>query len=394
MAGHPDPVPTRDRLLALIVVLCWGLNFPAIHLSLEQFPPFFLVALRFALLAIPTVLFVPRPQVPWRWLLGYGLGFGVLQFAFLYLAMDTGMPTGLASLVLQSSAPFTVLIAGVWLRERITGRQALGIGIAVAGLAGIALVRAGGGAQAGVLPVLLTLCGGLGWAFGNVCSRQARTTEPLRFMLWMSVVPPLPMLALSLLVDGPAAIGRSLTTLTTGTAVWALVGLAFTVLIATVVGSGIWTSLLARHPSSVVAPFSLLVPVVGFASSWLAFDERPAPAELVLGAVIIAGVLIASAPGRAARALRSRSQDPDSAPSHDPRVRDSRTQHPDSAPGVPTEPVAADDPPAAHEPEPGQPRDTRAPQPVGTTSAVASAAMPSPRPVSPSPSVVVADTAT
>ncbi|WP_169166468.1 EamA family transporter [Cellulomonas taurus] len=387
-------MPTRDRLLALIVVLCWGLNFPAIHLSLEQFPPFFLVALRFALLAIPTVLFVPRPQVPWRWLLGYGLGFGVLQFAFLYLAMDTGMPTGLASLVLQSSAPFTVLIAGVWLRERITGRQALGIGIAVAGLAGIALVRAGGGAQAGVLPVLLTLCGGLGWAFGNVCSRQARTTEPLRFMLWMSVVPPLPMLALSLLVDGPAAIGRSLTTLTTGTAVWALVGLAFTVLIATVVGSGIWTSLLARHPSSVVAPFSLLVPVVGFASSWLAFDERPAPAELVLGAVIIAGVLIASAPGRAARALRSRSQDPDSAPSHDPRVRDSRTQHPDSAPGVPTEPVAADDPPAAHEPEPGQPRDTRAPQPVGTTSAVASAAMPSPRPVSPSPSVVVADTAT
>jgi len=387
-------VPTRDRLLALIVVLCWGLNFPAIHLSLQQFPPFFLVALRFALLAIPTVLFVPRPQVPWRWLLGYGLGFGVLQFAFLYLAMDTGMPTGLASLVLQSSAPFTVLIAGVWLRERITGRQALGIGIAVAGLAGIALVRAGGGAQAGVLPVLLTLCGGLGWAFGNVCSRQARTTEPLRFMLWMSVVPPLPMLALSLLVDGPAAIGRSLTTLTTGTAVWALVGLAFTVLIATVVGSGIWTSLLARHPSSVVAPFSLLVPVVGFASSWLAFDERPAPAELVLGAVIIAGVLIASAPGRAARALRSRSQDPDSAPSHDPRVRDSRTQHPDSAPGVPTEPVAADDPPAAHEPEPGRPRDTRAPQPVGTTSAVASAAMPSPRPVSPSPSVVVADTAT
>lgn len=381
-------MPTRDRLLALIVVLCWGLNFPAIHLSLEQFPPFFLVALRFALLAIPTVLFVPRPQVPWRWLLGYGLGFGVLQFAFLYLAMDTGMPTGLASLVLQSSAPFTVLIAGVWLRERITGRQALGIGIAVAGLAGIALVRAAGGAQAGLLPVLLTLCGGLGWAFGNVCSRQARTTEPLRFMLWMSVVPPLPMLALSLLVDGPAAIGRSLTTLTTGTAAWALAGLAFTVLIATVVGSGIWTSLLARHPSSVVAPFSLLVPVVGFVSSWLAFDERPAPAELVLGAVIITGVLIASAPGRAARALRSRSQDPDSAPSRAPRAPGSRTQDPDSAPGHPTDPVASD------EPEPGPPHDTRAPQPVATTSAVASAAMPSPRPVSPSPSVVVADTAT
>ncbi len=363
-------MPTRDRLLALVVVVCWGLNFPAIHLSLEQFPPFFLVALRFALLAIPTIAFVPRPRVPLRWLLGYGLGFGVLQFAFLYLAMDTGMPTGLASLVLQSSAPFTVLIAGVWLAERITGRQALGIAIAVTGLTGIAVVRASGGAQAGVLPVLLTLCGGLGWAFGNVCSRQARTTEPLRFMLWMSVVPPLPMLALSLVFDGPAAIGRSLTSLTTGTAFWALAGLAFTVLIATVVGSGIWTSLLARHPSSVVAPFSLLVPVVGFASSWLAFDERPALAELALGAVIIAGVLVASAPGRAARALRRASQDPTSG-------------HP-----LPTEPDPGDS--GRH----ACPADTSGPQPLATTSAVASAAIPSPRPVSPRPSVVVADTAT
>lgn len=333
-------MPLRDRLLAVVVVVCWGLNFPAIHLSLEQFPPFFLVVLRFGLLAVPTVLFVPRPRVPLRWLLGYGVGFGVLQFAFLYLAMDSGMPTGLASLVLQSSAPFTVLIGAAWLRERVSARQAIGIGIAVAGLAGIAALRAHGGAQAGLLPVILTLCGGLGWAFGNVCSRQARTDSPLRFMLWMSVVPPLPMLALSLLVDGPTAIATSLTTLGTPTAAWALGGLAFTVLIATVVGSGLWTSLLARHPSGVVAPFSLLVPVVGFAASWLAFDERPVPAELALGAVIIAGVLVASARPRAARVLAGRGQD------------------------------------------------------AGATTAVASAAIPSPRPVSPSPSVVVADTDT
>src|SRR6478735_3380382 len=119
-------MPTRDRLIATFVAVLWGLNFPAIHLSLEQFPPFFLVALRFALLAVPTVLLVPRPTAPWRWILLYGLGFGVLQFVFLYLAMSSGMPTGLASLVLQSSAPFTVVLAAAFLRERVTGRQALG----------------------------------------------------------------------------------------------------------------------------------------------------------------------------------------------------------------------------------------------------------------------------
>ena len=113
---------TRDRLLALLVAVCWGLNFPATALALQHFPPLFMVALRFALVAVPTMLLVPRPAVKLRWLIGTGLGIGVLQFCFLYLGMAAGMPSGLASLVLQASAPFTVLLAGIFLRERLTRR--------------------------------------------------------------------------------------------------------------------------------------------------------------------------------------------------------------------------------------------------------------------------------
>jgi O-acetylserine/cysteine efflux transporter len=287
-------MPPRDRLLAGLVALIWGVNFPAIHLSLEQFPPFFLVALRFLLLAVPTLLFVPRPGVPWRWVVGYGAGFGVLQFLFLYLAMDHGMPSGLASLVLQSSAPFTVVLAAVLLRERLSGRQALGVALAVAGLGGIAVHRAGLAEGAYLLPVVLTLCGGLGWALGNLASRQARAPQPLRLTLWMTVVPPLPMLAVSLLTEGPHRIGTSLTTLDTTRGALALAGLTFTVLVATVLGSGIWTTLLSRHPSSTVAPFSMLVPVVGVGASWLAFGEQVYLVELACGAVVVAGVLLSS----------------------------------------------------------------------------------------------------
>lgn len=291
-------MPLRDRLLACLVAVLWGLNFTAIHLSLEQFPPFALVALRFALLAVPTLLFVPRPAVPLRWLIGYGTGFGVLQFLFLYLAMDTGMSTGLASLVLQSSAPFTVLLAGVLLHERLTARQLTGVGIAVAGLGGIALYRAEVGGTALLLPVLLTLCGGLGWALGNLCTRQARATEPLRLTLWMSVVPPLPMLAVSLLAEGPAAIARSFTTLGSQQGLLALAGLLYTVVVATLLGSGLWTALMARHPSSTVAPFSMLVPVVGIGASWLLLDDTTSAVEIGCGAVVVAGVLLATTTGR------------------------------------------------------------------------------------------------
>ncbi len=303
-AGQGVRMPLRARLLACLVAVVWGLNFPAIHVALEQFPPFFLVALRFALIAVPTVLLVPRPDVPLRWVVGYGAGFGVLQFLFLYLAMTVGMPTGLASLVLQSSAPFTVLLAGLLLRERLTARQLVGISVAVAGLGGIAAYRADLGGGAMLLPVVLTLCGGLGWAVGNLCNRQARSAAPFRLMLWMTVVPPVPMLLVSLLVEGTGRIGGSLTTLASGRGALAVAGLLFTVVVATLGGSGIWTALMSRYPSSTVAPFSMLVPVVGIGSSWLLLGEPTSATELACGAVVVAGVLLGSggAPARAAGA--------------------------------------------------------------------------------------------
>jgi len=273
------------------VAVLWGVNFVAIHFSLGQYPPFFLVGLRFLVLAIPTVLFVKWPGVKVRWLLGYGLGFGILQFAFLYAGMEAGMPPGLASLVLQASAPFTVVLAALWLRERITVVQGVGVLIAVAGLGIIAAERAGTSA---LLPVILTLCGALGWAFGNICSRQAKPVSPLGLTLWMSVVPPIPLIALSLIIEGPNRIWHSVVTTFTVEAIPAVLGLAYTVLLGTVVGSGIWVTLMKRNPSSRVAPFSMLVPVAGFTSAWLILGEVPNPADLVGGGVVIAGVFIAT----------------------------------------------------------------------------------------------------
>jgi O-acetylserine/cysteine efflux transporter len=291
-------MPMRDRLLAVVVAVLWGINFLATDFGLRQFPPLLMVALRFAVLAVPTLLFVPRPGVPWRWLVGYGLGFGTMQYAFLYIAMRDGMPAGLASVVLQASAPFTVLLAALFLGERLSRGQCGGIALAVAGLGLIVWSRS---QLAVALPVLLTLAGALGWAIGNVCNRQARPDNPVRLTLWMSVVPPIPMLALSLLIEGPAADLHSLTTITTPTGWLGLAGLAYIVVPATVVGAGLWTTLMRRHPAAVVAPFSLLVPVVGIAAAWLVLQERPTPVELAGAAAVITGVLLGSR--RSVRAL-------------------------------------------------------------------------------------------
>ncbi|HZG88694.1 MAG TPA: EamA family transporter [Pseudonocardia sp.] len=285
---------TRDRLLACLVAVLWGVNFLAIHVSLEHWPPLLLAALRFLVIAVPAVLLVPRPPVPLHWLLGYGLGFGTLQFLFLYIALQVGMPTGLASLVLQASAPLTVLLGAALLREHLSPRQGTGIGLAVLGLAAIAVARA---QTAALLPVLLTLLGALGWALGNLANRLALRdargpVNPMHLVLWMSVVPPLPMLAASWIVEGPEAWGAAFAEAATAPGLPGLLGLAYTVLLGTLLGSGIWTVLMRRHPAGVVAPYSLLVPVVGMAVAALALGERPSAVELMAGTVIVGGVLL------------------------------------------------------------------------------------------------------
>lgn len=285
-------MPIRHRLLAVLVAVLWGANFIAIHASLEVFPPFLCSALRFTLMAIPTVLLVPRPEVPTRWLVGYGIGFGILQFAFLYLAMDVGMPAGLASLVLQSSAPFTVVLGAVLLGERLTPRAASGVGLAALGMAVVGSQRLS--AEAGLLPFVLTLLAGLGWAFGNLASRLAAAPRPLHLTMWMTVVPPVPMLLLSVVVEGPDRIATALSDSLTAAAVPAWLGLAYTTVIATVIGSGIWTWLMARHSAGTVAPFSMLVPVTGLSLAWLVLAEVPALLELVGGVLVVAGVWWAS----------------------------------------------------------------------------------------------------
>src|SRR5690606_34772594 len=112
-------MPLKDWLAALVVICAWGVNFVVIKVGLSEVPPLLLGALRFTFVAFPAILFVKRPQMPWRIIILYGLTISLGQFVFLFTAMYVGMPAGLASLVLQSQAFFTVLIAALLLGEGV-----------------------------------------------------------------------------------------------------------------------------------------------------------------------------------------------------------------------------------------------------------------------------------
>jgi len=181
--------------LAVLVAAIWGLNFVVIEVGLEDFPPLLLSALRYALASLPLLVLGGLPSVRWRWVLAVGVAIGVVKFSLLFIGMDVGMPAGLASLVLQAQALFTVVLAALLLHERIAGSQMLGLAVAFGGLA---LVAGGLGGVATTEGFALVIAAALAWGFGNLALKRAAPADPLRFMTTVCIVPPLPLLALSL----------------------------------------------------------------------------------------------------------------------------------------------------------------------------------------------------
>lgn len=275
----------KDLLLALVVIIVWGLNFVVIKVGLHDMPPMLLGALRFMLAAFPAILFVKRPQIPLRWLLLYGLTISLGQFAFLFYAMSVGMPAGLASLVLQSQAFFTLLFAALFLGERLRLTNLFGLLVAAAGLL---LIGLQGDRLMTMAGFFLTIGAASMWALGNIVTRKLGKVNLVGLVVWGSLVPPLPFLALSWLLEGPEVIEAALRGISLDS-ILVLIYLAFG---ATILGYGLWSRLLSRYPASQVAPFSLLVPVVGLTSSALLLDERLGPLQVLGALLVMFGLLI------------------------------------------------------------------------------------------------------
>jgi len=192
-------IPPRDLLLVAVVILAWGSNFSAMKLALEEVPPLLFVGLRFAIL-IPLIAVFRRPA-GWPAILAVGALINMGQFAFLFSGLAAGSSAGLASLIIQSQVPITILLAWAVYGERVTVIQILGIGLAALGLAGFGLASGGNITIAGLV---LILCGAASWAAGNLVLRRLPGTDMLALFLWASLVPPLPMLGLSMLTETAA----------------------------------------------------------------------------------------------------------------------------------------------------------------------------------------------
>lgn len=280
-----------DVLLALIVVLIWGFNFVVIKLGLQGLPPILFTGLRFLFAALPMVFFIKRPAVAWRLLAGYAAFQFALQFTLLFCGIKLGFPPGLASLVIQLQAFFTIGLAVLALGERVLGAQIVGALIAFSGMA---LVAINLGADAGLVGFAMVVAAGFSWGLGNIFTKRIGKVDPLALVTWGSLLAAPPLLLVSLVAEGPEVIVAALANMN-----WRSAGaILFQSYPTTILGFGIWSTLMRKYPAAIVAPFTLLVPVAGMLSAAFVLDESLQWWKVVAGLLVLCGLALNQASAR------------------------------------------------------------------------------------------------
>ncbi len=289
-----------DAALLTLVAAIWGLNFLVIRWGLDSVPPLLFTALRFVFCAVPWVFFLKRPDANLWELCGLGFVLGACVFGFLFVGIAAGVPPGLASLLMQSQVFFTAALSYFLVSERIKQHRLVGLGI---GIVGIAIAATQYAHSSGLTSFALVLCGALSWGFANILLKRLPRNDMLALMVWISLVPPLPLLALAAIQSGPADLWAA----TLGIGWRGGFAILYTAILSTIVGYGIWGTMLQRYDTSTVVPFSLLVPVFGLVGASVVYGERYSAAEMIAIFLILLSLIVSTygAPGKARPAERA-----------------------------------------------------------------------------------------
>lgn len=282
----------RPRHLALMVLVCliWATNniMSKLIVGTLHVPPLFFTALRFALVALVTLPWLlPMPRPTWRILL-IGLFMGGGSFGLMFVALYWVSPSE-AAVVVQASVPITALLSIVMLGERIRWRRGIGITLALLGVL-LVMYQPGFRLSAGMLFLIASaICG----SFGAVMMKQMGDIAPLRFQAWVGlvglcVVGPISLIAEPGAVDAAIAVG------------WPIVAcVLYAALVTSVFAHTAYYFLIARYEANLVAPLTLLTPLMTIGLGVWITGDRIDTKMIVGSAIALTGVLII--------ALRSRS---------------------------------------------------------------------------------------
>ncbi|MEH6577731.1 MAG: EamA family transporter [Amphritea sp.] len=279
----------RDLLIGIAIMCLWGFNFRVIKLGVAGMDPLLLTASRFFFAVLPLVFFIKKPAVPWRYLIAYGLSFGVGVWGMVTWSIDVGISAGMASLLLQLSVIFSLLIGWLYLKESITAPKAIGASLALAGLGVIISQEIGQeGSTMSWLGLVFVLLGSLFWSINGVILKAAKTQSVFAFNLWSMLFAPVPLVALAWITHGGQIFSGFFQQFNEFT--W--FSILFQAYPTTLLGYWVWNRLIVKYSLSSVAPLTLLVPIFGLLGGHLFYSEVITQAQIIAAVLIVTGLFI------------------------------------------------------------------------------------------------------
>ena len=229
------------------------------------------------------MFFIKKPAVQFKYIISYGLFFGVGLWGILYLGMYFGISAGMASIVLQLGVFFTVILSYFILKEKINIYNKIGFVCALFGIFVVFLVSDGTVTLIGVLLVILSA---ISWALLNIIIKKAQTKEVFAFLIWSTLFPPIPLFLLAYFTQGEIIFINFIQDIDTK----AIISIVFQVYPTTIFGYWVWNSLLSKYPVSLVSPLSLLIPIFGLFGSFVFFNEEVGIYKILACSIIILGL--------------------------------------------------------------------------------------------------------
>ncbi len=270
-----------ELLLAASVPLLWGIGFTFAKAGLNEFPPLFLMGMRFSLASLMLVWFVPIPRGQLRQIFWISFVGSTLQYGMTFTGLSM-IDASLAIIIIHLEVPFSVLLAAIILKDNPGIQRILGMLIS---FAGIVLIAGQPSLRGQLSAILITAAGAMMWAVGQVMVKRLKN-PPSGFALtaWIGVFSGPQMILGSFIFED-----SQLESLSNASWIgWGVI--LYLALIMTVLGYGIWYSVLSRNPVSKVMPVMLLLPVFTIASSMFFLGEHPTLMIFMGAAVVIGGV--------------------------------------------------------------------------------------------------------
>ncbi len=280
----------KHVLMALSIVVLWGLNFVALKIAVLSLPPIFLAGLRFFLISIPWIFFVEKPKVSKRQFFTLPITLGVLQYSLLYYGMSTGLSAGLSAVILQTQSFFTVIMSSILMKEKLRLNETFGLLI---GMLGVIILLINNDGDFKIEAVLIILAAAISWGIANIQLKNLGNVNMVSFLIWISPIAAILLFIISFILEYDSVLKIDFSNLE----IKIFLSIFYTAYLSTVIGFTMWQYLLNKYKSVQITPYGLLIPVTGSIFGNIILSEVLEIYQIISGIIIIIGLMVISIRG-------------------------------------------------------------------------------------------------